>query len=120
MSGKVDWKHARDAVGGDLGLLLEVIEIFFAEHPKLMAGIESSIESEACVKLRQFAHSLKGCLRYFGETQAVELALDLEIMGRDEQIERAAAVFGELRTEVDSLLPELKAFVESQSPDSDA
>lgn len=120
MSGKVDWNYARDAVGGNPELLIEIVGIFFDEYPKLIAGIESSIESEELVELRRFAHTLKGCLRYFGETQAGQLSLELEIMGRDGQLEQATKIFGELRTEMDSLVPEMRAFVTSQSPESDA
>jgi len=120
MSGKVDWNHAREAVGGSPDLLLEIIEIFFDEYPKLIAGIQVSIESKAFVELRRFAHTLKGCLRYFGETQAGRLSLELEAMGRDGRIERATKVFGDLQTEMDALLPELRAFVASQSPETNA
>jgi|CXWL01.1.fsa_nt_gi HPt (histidine-containing phosphotransfer) domain-containing protein len=118
MDGKIDWNHARDAVGGSTDLLREIIEIFFDEYPKLIAGIQSSIESGRLVELRRFAHTLKGCLRYFGETQAGQLSLELEIMGRDGQTERATHVVGQLQTEMESVISELRAFVASQSPKS--
>ena len=120
MGGKIDWNHALQAVGDSVELLLEVIEIYFEESPKLIAGIESSIESKACGDLQRFAHTLKGSLRYFGETQAGELSHELELMGRDEQIERATEVFSQLKTELDVLQSELTAYVVSQSPESDA
>ncbi|MDA1054411.1 MAG: Hpt domain-containing protein [Planctomycetota bacterium] len=120
MNGKVDWIHARAAVGGSPDLLVEVVDLFFEEYPKLIVGIQSSIESEAFVELRRFAHTLKGCLRYFGPTQAGQLSFELEIMGRDGQLERATEVFGDLQTEMDSLVPELTAFAASQSPETDA
>ena len=120
MGGKVDWNHARDAVGGNVDLLLEIIDIFFDEYPALIAGIESSIESAALVELRRHAHTLKGCLRYFGQTQAGELSLELELMGRDGQLERAPQALSDLRTELDAVICELKAYVASQSPATDA
>jgi HPt (histidine-containing phosphotransfer) domain-containing protein len=120
MDGKIDWNHARDAVGGSPDLLREIIEIFFDEYPKLIVGLQSSIESGTLVDLRRFAHTLKGCLRYFGETRAGQLSLELEIMGRDGQTERATRVFGDLQIEMGSLLPELKAFVASPSPETNA
>ena len=119
MNGKVDWNYALDVVGGSTVLLLELIDIFFVEYPTLVAGIQSSIESEAFPELRRCAHTLKGCLRYFGETQAGRLSSELEIMGRDNQIERANEVFRQLKTELDSLLPEFTAFVASQSSETD-
>ena len=120
MDGKVNWNHALEAVGDSPDLLLELIEIFFEEYPKLIAGIQSAIDSEAFVELRRFAHTLKGCLRYFGETQAGHLSLELELMGCDRQIERATEVLRDLQTEMDSLLPELTAYITSQRSETDA
>ena len=120
MDGKIDWDHARNAVGDSDELLLELIDIFFEEYPKMIAGLESSIKSEASVELRRFAHTLKGSLRYFGDTLAGRLAYKLEVMGHNGEIEPAAEVFGQLQTEMDALLSELHAFVASQSPETDA
>jgi HPt (histidine-containing phosphotransfer) domain-containing protein len=120
MEGKVDWKFARDAVGGNPELLLELVEIFFEEYPKLIVGIQSSIDSKAYLELRRLAHTLKGCLRYFGKTKAGELSGRLEDMGRAGQIEDAIQLFGELQFEMNALLPELSAFVASQSPGTNA
>lgn len=120
MDAKVDWTYARNSVGGSVDLLREIIEIFFEEYPKLIAGIESSIESEAFGDLRRFAHTLKGSLRYFGETKAGQLSSELEVMGQDGQSERATEVFGHLKTEMDAIISELKAFVASPTPENDA
>jgi two-component system, sensor histidine kinase and response regulator len=120
MNGKVDWNYAREAVGDSSELLLELIDIFFGEYPKLMAGIQSSLESESSSELQRFAHTLKGALRYFGTTQAGELAFELEEMGRDAEIERGAEVYGKLQIEMNALVPELQAFVASQRSAPDA
>ena len=120
MNGKVDWKFASAAVGDDPELLRELVEIYFEEYPKLVAGIQSTLESQAYVELRRFAHTLKGCLRYFGKTRAGDLSGQLEIMARDQQIEGATKLFAELQIELAALLPELKAFAASPSSDTDA
>lgn len=117
MNGKVDWDYAREAVGGSPELLQELVEIFFEEYPKLVAGIQSSLESETLPDLRRFAHTLKGSLRYFGKTEAGKLSSQLEEMARDEQTDDATEVFSQLQTELASLLPELTAFAESQTSD---
>jgi len=120
MNGKVDWEFARDAVGGDPQLLLELVEIFFEEYPKLIAGIQSSMESQAYPELRRFAHTLKGCLRYFGKTQAGKLSGQLEVMGREENIESATKLFADLQAELNALLPELREFLASKPPETEA
>lgn len=118
MEKKIDWDHALDAVGGSSELLGELIEIFFEEYPKLVAGIQAAIESTTLEEIRRFSHTLKGCLRYFGKTKAGELAYELELMGRDGNIDRATEMFGDLQAETESLFPELKAFLASPPPDA--
>lgn len=120
MNGKVDWEFARDAVGGDSELLFELVEIFFEEYPKLIAGIKSSLESKSYVELRRFAHTLKGCLRYFGKTQAGKLSSQLETMGREKKIESASKLFADLQSELTALLPELREFLASKPPETEA
>ena len=120
MSGKIDWNQAYETVGGDQDLLVELIEIFFEEHPKLIAGIRESIDSNALVDLRRFAHTMKGCLRYFGETQAGHLSFELEAMARDNKAGQAEEVFTELKSKLEWLLPELRDFVASQPPATEA
>jgi HPt (histidine-containing phosphotransfer) domain-containing protein len=53
---------------------------------------------------------LKGSASNFGAAKTVELALSLEVMGRNKQLEKAAANFAQLQQEIGKLDQELKDY----------
>lgn len=124
----IDWQIALDAVDGRRVLLAELIEIFFEEYPKLLSEIETAIEAESSLNLQRSAHTLKGCLRYFGESRAARLAKQLEDHGRDQKqheeqgqpttFDGCHDVLVELHAATETLIPELKRFGEQETGQS--
>lgn len=86
----VDWAVAMDAVGGDADLLREVVAAFVVEGRELLEKIKQAVASNNAQVLERAAHTLKGSLRYFGANQASDLARELEKMGREKDMTRAA------------------------------
>lgn len=107
-SSVVDWDQALERVEGRASLLDELTEIFLAEHPKIMAKIDQAIGSQDAKNLQVHAHGMKGCLRYFGPTEAAELAAQLEAMGKSGQTEDAVPVHAALTDQLNQLVPELQ------------
>jgi len=99
------------ATGGSEALLSELIEIFLEECPKVLAGIRTAVDDRSAKDLRRHAHTLRGSLRYFGETQAGVLSAELEAMGEEGSFDFAGPVLKTLEREIDRLLPELQKFV---------
>lgn len=110
----IDWEAGHVATGGNKKLLAELIEIFFEEYPKLLAGIRAGIDDRSAKDLRRYAHTLKGSLRYFGETHAGALSGELEVMGEHSSFEAAQPLLEKLEPEIDRLLPELQAFLQDR------
>ena len=110
----IDWQAGLAATAGSPSLLCELIEIFLQEYPKHLAGIAEAIDDRSAKEMRRFAHTLKGCLRYFGESKASALASELETMGAGELFDGADLLLAELRTEVARLLPEMQEFRDAQ------
>jgi len=75
-----------------------------------METIQSAIHQQDAVRLRQAAHTLKGEVSNFGARAAVEAALRLEMMGRDEELTDADAAYTDLERALEYLLPALMAF----------
>jgi CheY-like chemotaxis protein len=73
-----DKDEARVRLGEDRQLLQEVITIFKAELPGLMAAIRKSAKNGDTEKLRRAAHTLKGSLGLLGAPRAFESARHLE------------------------------------------
>lgn len=109
----IDWQAGLDATGGNEQLLAELIEIFFEEYPKLLTGIRDAIDRGAAKDLQRFAHTLKGSLRYFGDTAAGRLAYELEGMGSSGAFDTAPALLEQLTPAVERLLPELREYVDA-------
>jgi HPt (histidine-containing phosphotransfer) domain-containing protein len=110
----IDWQMALDATGGNRALLGELIELLFEEQPKLMQLLEQSLANSAYRDFRRAAHTLKGCLRYFGNTAAGRTARELELLGETGQLESARPILDRLNHELEPLLVELRAFLAQQ------
>jgi HPt (histidine-containing phosphotransfer) domain-containing protein len=102
-SSLIDRAAVLERVGGDEALLREIIEIFLAEYPPLVADIRSSVERQDAAALERSAHTLKGSVSNFGARSATEAALDLELMGRRKALHLAPRVVETLKGELDAL-----------------
>ena len=88
------------SVENDLELLHELVEIFFAESPGLLARIRAGLAEQNPEIVERNAHTLKGALSNFGAHRACHAARELEICGREARLEDAAAAFPVLEAEV--------------------
>ena len=70
-------------VGGDRELLRELLAIFRQESPRLLGLIRQSLRGGDAKGVEHAAHTLRGSVGSFGATTASQLALALEIAGRD-------------------------------------
>jgi signal transduction histidine kinase/DNA-binding response OmpR family regulator/HPt (histidine-containing phosphotransfer) domain-containing protein len=98
----IDWQHALESLDGSEHVLRVVIEATMEESPRMAAAIRAAIEAKDATQVRLAAHTLKGALRYFGDTPASAAACRLERMGSDGRFEDA----GEICRQLDTALAE--------------
>ncbi len=85
-----DKAAALQIVEGDQELLLEIIDIFLnTECPPLMSQIRTAIEQGDAESVHHAAHSLKGAVSNLGASVAVAAALQLESIGRENDLSDA-------------------------------
>ncbi|MBI3799424.1 MAG: response regulator [Deltaproteobacteria bacterium] len=96
-------------VGGDRVLLAELVEIFVAEYPSLLAALRAGLIANDPQAVYSAAHSLKGAVGNFGATATVEAARVLEGMGRQGELTGAPAALAVLEHELVRLQPLLTA-----------
>src|SRR5439155_3440802 len=65
-------------VEGDTALLSEVIDLFIADAPRLLAEIKESLRRNDSQALERAAHALKGSIGNFGAATAHDANLQLE------------------------------------------
>src|ERR1700683_234409 len=84
LTGKQLWNRsaALEIVGGDEGLLNEMVQLFLVESPKLLAQMQQALAQNDPRLMEMAAHCLKGELRYLVVPEASEAADKLEITGR--------------------------------------
>jgi CheY-like chemotaxis protein/HPt (histidine-containing phosphotransfer) domain-containing protein len=109
----VDWSAALAFVGGDKGLLRELARLFLSEGPLHLAHLQAALDQNDPDALRLAAHPLKNCLNLLGAGTAADLALELEKLGRTQDLAGGEALCQSLSTTMADLLPQVRAFSES-------
>jgi two-component system, sensor histidine kinase and response regulator len=112
-----DKVEALERLGGDEELLRELCQIFLNESPKLLNELRRAIGEADSLGVMRAAHGLKGELGYLGAAKATQAARELEDMGHDKNLSRAAEVFAVLDQAFTALHLALK---ESMHPGSNA
>jgi CheY-like chemotaxis protein/HPt (histidine-containing phosphotransfer) domain-containing protein len=107
----VDWEEALRNFEGSDRLLLLATEGFLEENPKMIASVRGPVEATDAATLRITAHALKGALRYFGPSAAVDCALRLERMGESGSVVGAADVLNTLEEEIRRMIPSFERYV---------
>lgn len=100
----------------DLDLLRELVEIFLAEAPGLLAQIRSGVEEKQAESVERAAHTLKGALLNFGARRACEVARQLEARGREAHLADAAQLVSRLDSEVAQACRALSDFLREAVP----
>ena len=111
----IDWAAALEATGGDQSLLGELVDLFLQEGRTLMADIRRSIEEGDTELLRRSAHTLKGSLRIFESDRAIDLAFQMEQIGKNEELEQAPEVLEQLAPQMELVVAELQRYGHTMS-----
>jgi HPt (histidine-containing phosphotransfer) domain-containing protein len=106
----VDWSTALDQAAGDRGLVLEMIDVYLEEKPKLLSSIRRAIDTGDEAGLRRAAHTLKGALHHLAADRAADAAAVLEAIGKSGTTVHGPAAYQALCLELGRLEPELLDF----------
>jgi len=109
LPGIFDLDDALERVGGDREILEEILEVFSESYPDQLSELKKAIDDGDASIVERAAHTLKGSVGTFSAKKALETALRLEIMGREGQLQEAAAEHSKLKQEVEELDAALKA-----------
>ena len=105
----IDREGALARLGGDEGLLRDLVQFFVEDSPGLLEQIRTSLRAGSAEELERAAHSLKGLAANFGAQHAVKAALELEQIGHSRSLSRAESALGELEFEIHRLTRALAA-----------
>lgn len=97
--------------GGDAGLR-QMAELLDSECERLMQELSEAKAEDDASRFRRAAHTLKSSASVFGVTPVVEVARDLEGIGRAGNLEGTGDQVAELETLLARLREELKSLIE--------
>jgi CheY-like chemotaxis protein len=96
----------------DRELLMEIIDLFLDELPRLTTLLRDALARRDSHALERAAHKLKGSVASFGARRAYDAALRLEVIGREDRLADADAALAELEGETARLRTALEMFRE--------
>jgi histidine phosphotransfer protein HptB len=107
----IDWPSLRRRVGGDLGLLRDMLTMFAHEYPSMLDDLQQAIRRGDSPAAEKLSHKLKGSLVQFSAQAAAGTAARLEKMGKLNALDEAGLVLEQLRRELEELMVSLNALV---------
>ena len=114
-TGVFNLAEALDRVEGDVELLIEMVDLFLEEYPRMLAEVEHAIAASNAQALQHAAHALKGSVSNFAAYGATEASLALEKMGRQQDLTHAATTLAMLKHELACLSPALGTLKEKKA-----
>ena len=111
----VDWELAREVVGQDRELLLDLVNTFLGEGPETMNAIRRAIAAQDGKTLQRAAHTMKGLLRIFGAQPASDAAWTLEQKGRQGDITGTDPLVADLQQKLDAVIQKLTDYAAGEA-----
>ena len=99
----LDTETLWDRVDGDVELLKEIIDIYFAEAPGLLTQMCQAVEQGACDDLSRVAHRFKGMVGNLAAEGAFRVAIRLESAARENELDAAKSCLRELEGQLQLL-----------------
>jgi HPt (histidine-containing phosphotransfer) domain-containing protein len=99
-SSDVDEAALLDGVGGEAALLVNLVDVFLDDYPRLLTRIRRAITMRRVESFRQATHALKGSISNFGRTRAYDAACRLDARGKTGSLRGAEKAFTRLKEEL--------------------
>lgn len=107
-------ENLREMVGGDVEFMIELIDVFLDDAPRMLSDMRRALESEDAAVLHRAAHSLKSNSAEFGAMTLSDLCREIEALskadtvdGTDELVGRAEVEYAQVKTALEELRREL-------------
>jgi CheY-like chemotaxis protein/HPt (histidine-containing phosphotransfer) domain-containing protein len=97
-------------LGGDEQLLLDFVEVFNEDSPRLLLDLQSAIAQGDSAITARTAHSLRGLAANFGAARVVELAALIENAGTQEDLAQADCCMEQFSQAVAQLAASLNSY----------
>jgi CheY-like chemotaxis protein/HPt (histidine-containing phosphotransfer) domain-containing protein len=113
---RIDTAMALQRTGGDLELARELGAMMSTEIPKWLGEIDKALATDDAKLLARAAHTLKGQADHWGAKRALELARELELLGKAGSMSEAAKAKAAVAEEFSEVARAISAFAAQTGP----
>ena len=93
----IDFRSALERIGGDEAFLRDLIDLYMEDFREKASQIQGAIEKEEFNLIRELGHSLKGSSGNLSLHALQEISYELEISGKQKDLDLAKKSFGRLQ-----------------------
>ena len=108
----VDWETALDVAADDPQLLLEVLDAFMTETPRMVKAIGEALRDRNVEVLHRSAHTVKNAFLNIGARQASDLAFEVERLSKQQQLEELPQLVERLEKLADAVQSEVTRYMD--------
>ncbi|MCK5541449.1 MAG: Hpt domain-containing protein [Desulfobacterales bacterium] len=83
----IDLDELKEIMDNDMELIRECFDEFRNDWPKAFGDVTKAVTEKDASGLDEAAHKLKGTLRYLAAEQASQAAYELELAGKEQNLE---------------------------------
>ena len=109
-------RDALERFDGDEEFLKEIVQLFLDEASRMLAGVADAVRKRDAEGIAGTAHTLKGSVGNLCAEPTVEAARNLEMIGRQGDLDAARQAYAELEREMARLTPVLESIVDERLP----
>lgn len=107
----INKKALSERLDGDFDLFKELAQLFLSDSPKLISAIEDAIQNKNGEKIGKSSHTIKGAVANFSAEKAFNAALELERIGKNQELDKAAEAFKKLADEIENMRKALELMI---------
>ena len=108
----IQWSQALANVANDEGLLCDLLRVFVAEAPILMAQAAKAVTENNAKGLTTVAHSLKGSMLFLNPKSALESAQKVEDYAAMGDLDSAKQSLSQLQTQFPTVLNSIEEYLQ--------
>jgi len=105
----IDYPSALARIGNDESFLKELLELYLTDFEAKHTDLKTAIEVMDFTSIQELGHSLKGSSANLSLTFLQEASFEMELAGRDRDIDKAKKAHLALQQEFESLKTHLAA-----------
>ncbi len=110
LNDKIDFSKLLDRLNGDNELLSNTIRISLLYFPTHLNNLKEAINKMLPKEIEISAHTIKGSLSLYSLEYLVDMALEIEIKGRKNQLEGITDIFEKFELEFSHFMDELNKY----------